>query len=296
MSKITKTSITEIGDPFILPYKGTYYHYSTSSKYGFKVFTSKNLLDWTDRGFCYENSKVGYMDFWAPEVYYIKNMFYMFFSSKNKLRNKLLISVAVSNSPLGPFIDVNDKPTFDFGYSIIDATIFVDSDNRIYMYYAKDCSDNIINDVHTSQIYVIELTKDLLHTKGKPKLLITPEGILEQGDQKWQWNEAPSMIKENNMYFLSYSINFFADKHYSVCYAIGDSPFGPFVKAKENPILSHIPGEISGPGHNSYFKTFDGNQLTCFHIHTDINNPSGNRRTCFAKYYIDNSKLVIDYK
>ncbi len=44
MQKIIKTNITKIGDPFILPFEGKYYHYSTSSPLGFVVYESKDLV------------------------------------------------------------------------------------------------------------------------------------------------------------------------------------------------------------------------------------------------------------
>ena len=296
MRKIIQTEITNIGDPFIMPYKGVYYHYSTSDKDGFIVYTSTNLINWDKKGYCYMNSKVGYMNFWAPEVFEKDGLFYMFFTAKNKDKEELLGSVAVSRSPLGPFVDVNDKPTFDFGYPAIDATLFKDDDGTYYMYFAKDCSKNIVNGIHTSQIYGVKLKNDLVTPDGEPIMLTTPEGEYETGDPEWQWNEGPAMLKHSGKYYLSYSTNFFADKRYSVCYAVSDAPLGQYVKAKENPILAFIEGKISGPGHNSYFETFDGKLMTAYHIHTDMQNPSGNRRTCFSRYYFENNQLKIDYK
>lgn len=292
---IIKTNITGIGDPFILPYEGVYYHYSTSHEAGFIVRTSTDLVHWDEGVLCYQDSKVGFKDFWAPEVYFYRDQFYMFFSSKNKEQDRLLMSVAVSKNPRGPFIDVSDKPTFDFGYAAIDASVFFDDDGKIYMYYAKDCSENMVDGIHTSQIYVIELSEDLIHTKGKEVLVSTPKGPFEQRDPNWQWNEGPSLLKENGIYYLSYSTNCFSDKLYSVCYKTSKSPLGPFVKAKNNPVLTYIEDEISGPGHNCYFQTFDNQKMTAFHIHTDILQPSGDRRTCFSKYHIKNNQLVIEY-
>ncbi len=54
--------------------------------------------------------------------------------------------------------------------------------------------------------------------------------------------------------------------------------------------------KISGPGHNAYFKSLDGIDMTAYHIHTDYHHPSGNRTTVFSKYYFKDNKLVIDYK
>lgn len=290
--QIVKTDITNIGDPFILPYMGVYYHYSTSSPHGFLLYTSSDLHNWECQGLCYKDSRVGYKDFWAPEVYYHNNKFYMFFTAKNKDREKLMLNVAVSDSPMGPFVDISDKPTFDFGYAAIDATVFKDDDGSFYMYYVRDCSENIVNGIHTSQIYVVRLKDCLTETDGEPKMILTPSGELEQKDPLWQWNEGPAVLKHNGKYYVCYSINFFADKRYSVCYATSESPYGPFTKFADNPILSFT-DDVSGPGHNSFFKTFDGKCMTAFHIHTDYANPSGNRRTCFAQYYFKDDRLCI---
>ena len=62
---------------------------------------------------------------------------------------------------------------------------------------------------------------------------------------------------ENDKYYLTYSVNGFADSTYSVAQAIGDSPTGPFRKLKESEnglILNGDNGEnkkVSGTGHHS---------------------------------------------
>ena len=67
--KLIVTDVTDIGDPFVLNYKGVYYMYATSSKEGFKVWKSLDLKNWRDCGLCYfKQDSFGYMDFWAPEV------------------------------------------------------------------------------------------------------------------------------------------------------------------------------------------------------------------------------------
>lgn len=295
MIKFLQTQITGIGDPFILLYKDTYYHYSTSAKDGFLVYTSKDLFEWENKGYCYQNSKVGSKDFWAPEVYHYKGDFYMFLSAYNDHHKRLMISVAKSHSPLGPFEDVYDRPTFDFDYAAIDASLYIEND-RVYMFYARDCSENVVDGIHKSEIYGVELTDDLLSLKGQPIKLLSPEGPYETRDKDWQWNEGPSLLKEGDTYFMTYSTNCFLDKHYAVSYATSKSPLGPYVKAKENPILSYIDGYISGPGHNAFFETREGLKMTSFHVHTHMDMPSGDRTTCFCAYDIENNKLVINYK
>ena len=58
-----RTNITEIGDPFILKHGDTYYMYATSASDGFRYFTSDNLIDWKEGGYCYRNSPWGENNF-----------------------------------------------------------------------------------------------------------------------------------------------------------------------------------------------------------------------------------------
>ena len=139
-----RTEITGIGDPFILKDGDTYYMYATSAPDGFKYFTSKNLTDWTKGGYCYKDSPWGENNFWAPEVYARNGKYYMIFTARWKEKHSLRIGVAVADSPEGEFKDLLGAPLFDFGYAVIDATLFQDDDGKEYLYYVRDCSENII--------------------------------------------------------------------------------------------------------------------------------------------------------
>ncbi|MDR2822700.1 MAG: glycoside hydrolase family 43 protein [Acholeplasmatales bacterium] len=296
MEKILKTKITNIGDPFILVYESVYYHYSTSSNEGFKVFISNDLINWEDKGLCYHHSKVGYECFWAPEVYYLNDEFYMLFTSRNIDTGYLTLSLAKATSALGIFKDLSDKPTFDFGYAAIDGHLFKDDDGTIYMFYAKDCSLNIVDGNHISQIYGVKLKNDLVTLDGEPILISTPTEAYEGINSSWQWNEGPFVLKNNGIYYLSYSTNMYLDKKYCVCYSTSSNPLGPYVKSPNNPILKYIDNVISGPGHNAYFRANNNSLMTSYHIHTNIDEPSGDRTTCFSKVFFKDNNLIIDYK
>jgi len=128
-----------IADPFVLKYDGLYYLYgTTSADKGFKYWTSKNLVDWESKGFAFQRnvSSWGQSNFWALEVIYYKNKFYMIYSSEGetKLDKGLRLCLAVSDLPSGPFSDLY-APLFDFGFSCIDGHLFIDEDDTPYLYY-----------------------------------------------------------------------------------------------------------------------------------------------------------------
>jgi hypothetical protein len=149
----------------------------------------------------------------------------------------------------------------------------------MYLYYSRDCSENIIDGKSTSQIYVVEMES---YTKVKDgaehKLLLTPEQNWELRSGDWLWNEGPHLLKQEGKYYLFYSANCYASYDYSIGYAVSDSPFGPFVKYENNPVISAI-GDMSGTGNNSFFSSLNGKELfTAYHTHTDPVEGGGDRK------------------
>jgi len=275
--------ITQIGDPFvILSDDGYFYMYATSGGASFTGWRSPDMVNWTRLGVVFQPSSFhwGMGDFWAPEVIHHNGRYYMFYSARWRVGATLRIGVAVSDSPVGPFIDALDKPLFDFGWAAIDGHVFIDDCGTIYLYFARDCSENVVNGIHESHIYVVQLAEDLLSVVGEPIFLMRPTQSWEASGT-WRWNEGPWMIKHEGLYYLMYSANYFASKEYGVGYAVSDSPLGPFVKYENNPILHSPRGwtHVSGPGHHSVVRSQDGRELfAVYHTHTFPQNPSGNRQ------------------
>lgn len=289
-----KTEITGIGDPFVLRCGEAYYMYATNAPDGFKCFYSENMRDWKDLGYCYRGSW-GENCFWAPEVYEHNGKYYLLFTARKKENHSLRIGLAVSDKPEGPFFDTENGPLFDFGYAAIDANVLFDDDNRAYMYYSRDCSENIIDGVHTSVIYGMEVNPDTLKPISEPIIISAPDIPWEcEASNTWRWNEGPAVIKRNGIYYLNYSVNCYASREYSIGCSTSNTPLGKFVKYNE-PLLYYRENEFSGPGHNSFFTDPRGNLYTAFHIHTDYEKPSGNRRACIAPVHFDErGKMIID--
>ena len=222
----------------------------------------------------------------------------MHFSGRNKANKSLRIGVAVADKPEGPFVQVKDEPMFDFGYAAIDGHVFIEDDGQAYFYYSRDCCENVIGDSHVSQIYVAKLNDDLTEVVGEPKLLTTPTYPYEHdGDGSWLWNEGPSVLKKDGKYHLFYSANYYASRKYCVCVAVSDKPDGEFVKSEaDNPVLhaDMLDVDFSGPGHNCFFTDKEGDLKTAFHIHTNENEPSGDRRACIADVvYEDGTYRIV---
>ena len=292
-----KTNITNIGDPFVLVYDNAYYMYSTSAPDGFKCYKSLDLKSWEDMGYVYKDSSWGEECFWAPETYHYDGKFYLLYTARWNKNHSLRTGLAVSDSPLGPFKDINNGPLFDMGYATIDATFLLNDEGKNYLYFVRDCSEQIINGVHTSTIYAVEVDKTLTHFIGEPIVISKPDCEIETTiNPEWHWNEGPAVIHLNGRYYLNYSFNPYFDRHYSIGCQESMSPLGPFKKYDNNPILGYKENEFSGPGHNHFFRSLENNKLlTSFHIHTDYNHPSGDRRFCIGEVvFDDNLKMKIE--
>lgn len=290
--------MTNIGDPFVLKEGDKYYMYATSDvASGFRAWESDNMVDWEERGTAYnigeQSDQWAIGDFWAPEVIKYNNQFYMTYSARNS-GDHLRISIAASQSPLGPFEDVSIDIIEQEG-SFIDGHIFIEDDGTPYLYYVKDCSENIIDGKHVSQIFVQKMAGNLTSLLDEPKLLLEPDQEWEGLKGEYRWNEGPFVIKHDNKYYLMYSSNYYASEDYSVGYAVANNPMGPFVKAMENPILSKdLKNGISGPGHNSVTVGPDGKTFyAVYHIHTFPENPSGDRQMSIDRIYFKGEKLKI---
>lgn len=278
--------IHAIGDPAILYADGAYWMFSTSAPNGYIVWKSTDLVEWTEEGLAFKpDLRTSWCtgSFWAPEVHEVNGAYYLFYSALWYGHNTMRIGIAKSDAPGGPYVDLKNEPLFDLGYAAIDASLFIDNDGTPYLYFSRDCSENVINGINTSQIYVVELTEDFMGIVGEPQLLLTPDQSWEYGPgDTFRWNEGPFIVENEGKYWLFYSANFYQSREYGVGAAVSDSPTGPFVKLESNPIMKWAEDEagktlVSGPGHNFYFRMGD-ELFTSYHTHYHPHAPSENRQ------------------
>jgi len=206
------------------------------------AFSSENLVEWEKhhRVLDIENIKWAAYSLWAPSIAEANGKYYLFFSANDIQSDDQTggIGVAVADNPAGPFIDALEKPLIDKFYNgaqPIDQFVFRDDDGQYYMYYGgwRHCN-------------VVRLKDDLLALQpfgdGEFYKEITPEDYVE----------GPFMLKRNNKYYLMWSEGGWGGPDYSVAYAIGESPSGPFNRIGK--ILQQDSAVATGAGHHSVIK------------------------------------------
>lgn len=192
---------------------------------------------------------------WAPDAHEKNGTYYLFFPAKG-YDDIFRIGVATSKSPTGPF---KAQPLPIKGSFSIDPAVFKDDDGSYYMYFGGLWGGQLQRwrtgefnarqpDSPTAFLpkdeepallpYVAKMSDDLLAFAEEPRTIkiVDEDGaLLLAGDHDRRFFEAAWLHKYQDKYYFSYSTG---DTHF-ICYAIGDTPYGPFTYAGRilNPVV-----------------------------------------------------------
>jgi xylan 1,4-beta-xylosidase len=270
------SSILHLADPTIFHFKNTYYLYGTVERNagnGFLVYTSTDLKKWQllnkNDGFALRKGDAfGRSGFWAPQVFFHKDKFYMAYVANEQ------IAIAESNSPEGPFTQTK-KDSLATSVKQIDPFVFIDDDGKKYLYHVRLVNGN--------RIFVAVLNDDFSSIRpGTLRECIAATDDWENAAHAtWPVAEGPTVIKHNSVYYLFYTANDFRNPDYAVGYATSNNPLGPWTKHQGNPILNKAMIGINGTGHGDFFSK--GKELFyVFHTHNS-NTKVGPRNTALMK-------------
>lgn len=163
-------------DPFVLPYEGKYYLYGTRSEtafveeaYGFDVYISENLTDWEGPYEVFHRPEEFWSrkSYWAPEVYYYHDRFYMFATFANNKKG-LGTAVLSSDSPTGPFRLWSDGYVTPKNWRCLDGTLYVSKNQIPYMVFCHEWRE-----VHDGTVCAVKLSEDLSKSDGEPFVLFS---------------------------------------------------------------------------------------------------------------------------
>ncbi|MCX6329692.1 MAG: family 43 glycosylhydrolase [Bacteroidia bacterium] len=193
-----------------------------------------------------------------------------------------------ADNPLGPYTSIGDwknTPDVNGGWNgAFDVDIFIDDDNKPYLYYPGR---------GVSGIYVVPLdSNDLSRFAGPVKHLFgfNSDHIWERYGEMNEytdvaWVEGPWMQKHKGVYYLQYSASGTQWKTYAEGYYTAKLPMGPFTYASNNPLLRKPEGLVTGPSHGCVVEGPDG-QLWQFYTIV-LSNPPGGRRIGMDRVIFD---------
>ncbi len=251
----------------------------------FNAFSSRDLTNWVKHSHVLDIKNVAWAAYsiWAPSITKKDNKYYLFFGANDIQNNQQEggIGVAVSDKPQGPFIDHIGKPLIDKFYNgaqPIDQFIFKDVDGSYYLLYGgwKHCNIGKLNENFTG---FIPFEKDSIFKS------ITPEGFVE----------GVFMIERKGKYYLMWSEGGWTGPDYSVAYAIGDSPMGPFKKIGK--ILQQDPKIATGAGHHSVINIPGTDDWYIAYHRRPLTTTNGHHReVCIEMMYFDENGLILPVK
>lgn len=233
---------------------GKFYIYSTTDGHKhwggwkFNVFSSDNLIDWTDEGTMLDvksdQVKWAKGSAWAPCIEEKKQKdgsykYYFYYSADAGKRKE--IGVAIADSPTGPFTDfgkpiISDSPV-GHGQQI-DVDVFTDpKSKKSYIYWGN------------GYMAGAELNEDMTSLKENTITVMTPKG----GTLKdYAYREAPYVFYRKGIYYFLWSVDDTGSPNYHVAYGTSQSPLGPITVAKDPIVIKQDPeNKIYGTAHNS---------------------------------------------
>ncbi|MDX1995934.1 MAG: glycoside hydrolase family 43 protein [bacterium] len=263
-------------DPFVLAYDGRYYAFGTApgSPEGgqFPVLTSLDLVEWQFVGYALQ-PKAG-IEFWAPEVAYHDGNFYLYYSARGIDDRDHGLRVAISPHPAQPFYELEKNLVPDEPFTI-DAHPFQDADGQWYLYYAQDFLTEE-DDQRVGTGIVVDRLVDMTTLANDPRVVVRPHAdwqlfraqrTMYGAVYDWHTVEGPAVRVHNGRYYCFYSGGAWELENYGVSYVVADHPLGPYRRpVSQQPILQSVPGQVIGPGHNSFTLSPDGReQITVYH-------------------------------
>jgi hypothetical protein len=194
----------------------------------------------TDHGVAFSVTDIPWAgrQLWAPDAAFKNGKYYLYFPLKDK-QDIFRIGVAVADQPEGPF---KAEPNPIAGSYSIDPCIFEDKDGSFYLYFGGIWGGQLQNwnnnqydakatlrkpEEAAALPRIAKMSDDMLSFAEAPReiQLLDENGkpFLEKNNDK-RFFEAAWVHQYNGKYYFSYSTG---DTH-NICYAVGDSPYGPF--------------------------------------------------------------------
>lgn len=269
----TKTaSEIRIRDPFVVPDKaaGKYYLFGTTDTdpwngpgEGFLVYESEDLQNWSEPRYAFRAHPEFWAttQFWAPEVHFYRDSWYMLASFKSEDRCRG-VQILKSDRITGPYVPVSDYPVTPADWECLDGTLFVDeTSGKPWLVFSHEWVQ-----INNGTICCAELSADLREMVSKPITLFSAKDapwcvpVNYSGREKGKdyVTDGPFLYRAGDgslkMIWSSFSENGYC---IGLVESLSGTVEGPWVH-REKPIL-----EIGG--HGMVFDDLAGNTFLALH-------------------------------
>lgn len=277
--KFNEPWILQRADPYVYEKDGWYYFTASVPAYDSIVLRrAKKLADLpqAEEVVIWKKHESGPMSkhIWAPELHYLEGKWYIYFAGGEEEDIWKIRPYVLECQGQDPLADAwvekgkmqrADGDEFSFEAFSLDATVFEDAGDYYYVWAEKFGVGKQI-----SNLYIAKMES--------PCKLATVQVLLTTPDYDWErvgfWvNEGPAVIHHGDKLYLTYSAS---DTGVAYCVGMltatsGTDLLDPLNWRKErHPVLqSSYEKGIYGPGHNSFTKDEDGNDIMVYHARTE---------------------------
>lgn len=255
---ITAAIPGDFADPSIIRAGNQYYAIGTSSEWAphFPVYISSNLKDWKQSGYVFDRAPEWTSgSFWAPEYFFHKGTYFVYYTARRKKDGTSYIGVATSKYPDREFKD--HGVIIEHGKEAIDAFVFNEGGQLYITFKAYGLDKRPI------EILGSRLSDDGLKLEGELfTMLKDEEGVGIEGQ---------SILKKDDYYYLFYSAgNCCGPKcDYNVQVARSNRLQGPYERYAKNPILQEN-ADWKCSGHGTFVTGTDGKYYYLHHAYNKV--------------------------
>lgn len=310
--KFNEPWILQRADPYVYLHEDGWYYFTASvpAYDGIILRRAKSLaeLPEAEEKYIWHCHETGPMSkhIWAPEIHFLFGKWYIYYAGGEKediWKIRPYVLECQGDDPMNdPWIEMGKmrrapEDEFSFEAFSLDGTVFENKGRWYYIWAEKVGVGKQI-----SNLYIAEMENGY-SLKTVQVLLTTP-------DYDWErvgfWvNEGPGIIKKGGKIYMTYSAS-----ETGVCYCVGmltadenDDLLDPRSWRKERyPVLASCKEKgIYGPGHNSFTKDEDGNDIIVYHARTEteiigdpLYNPNRHAMLMKIKWDADN-RPVFSY-
>jgi beta-xylosidase len=295
-------SIT-LSDPFVLADANSKMYYMTGT--GGLLWKSKDLAFWDGPYQVTQTNPKSWMGphpmIWAAEIHYYNGKYYYFatFTNrdikidtvKNNVIDRRACHILVSDKAEGPYVPMADSIYLPAHKPTLDATFWIDKDNKPYMLYCHEWLQNWNGTVER-----IQLKPDLSGSVGTGKILFRASESPWSKEKDKDGNVHPNKVTDGPYVFrtatgrlgIIWTSWIFDVYTQGVAYSKSETLDGPWVQE---------PNPITPPnfGHGMLFTTFEGKTFMAIHSHESINGRY-HRVPHLFEVDLTGSKLVVTKK
>ena len=247
-------------DPSVIRVGDTYFVAATSSEWAppYRLYESKDLVNWKYIGGLFKDMPSWTMgSFWAPELFYHNETFFVYYTARRQSDRRSFIGVATTRDIREGFTD--HGVVVEWTNEAIDA--YVNNINgELYVTWKAYGLDRD----KAVEIVGAKLSADGLKVAGEVFTLVTAER------NNWEAGgiEGQCLVEHNGYIYMFYAGNGCCGRNcnYQTGVARAKSITGPWEKYSGNPIL-HSDDRFRCPGHGTLVETPDNRYFFMYHAY-----------------------------